>query len=134
MNTAVPPTPPADRYGRGASGLSRVAKVAIAAALVLAVAVAAWLAFAQFRRSPIQADVVSFRVTSPEEIEIDFQVSMRPGSTAVCTLGALSSSFAEVGSLQVPVGPSEKDTTRYTVTLRTSQKADAGVIDRCIPD
>ena len=134
MSTAVPPTPPADRYGRTSSGLSRRAKAAIAAALVVAVALVAWLALAQYRRSPIQADVVSFRVTSAEQIEIDFQVSMPTGTTAVCTVSALSSSFAEVGTMQVPVGPSTTATARYAVTLRTSQKADTGVIDRCIPD
>ncbi|QAY62002.1 DUF4307 domain-containing protein [Xylanimonas allomyrinae] len=131
MSTAVPPTPPADRYGRASSGLSRGAKVAVVLALAAAVALAAWFAVVQHQRDPVQADVVSFRVTSAEEIEIDFQVSMPPGTTAVCTVGALSKSFAEVGSMRVPVGPSESGTARYTVTLRTSQLADAGVVDGC---
>ncbi|QAY68960.1 DUF4307 domain-containing protein [Xylanimonas protaetiae] len=132
MSDVVPPTPPVDRYGRRSAGLSRGARVAIGVALAVAVALTAWLALAQYQRSPVTADVVSFRVTSAEEIEIDFQVSMPPGTTAVCTVGALSPSFAQVGSLQVPVGPSTKATARYTVTVRTTQKADAAVIDRCI--
>ncbi|GAB2453967.1 DUF4307 domain-containing protein [Xylanimonas ulmi] len=134
MSTAQPPTPPVDRYGRPARGSSRLAKVAVVVALAVAVALAAWFAVAQYQRSPIQADVVSFRVTSAEEIEIDFQVSMRPGTTAVCTVGALSESFAEVGSLRVPVGPSDSGAARYSVTVRTSQKADAAVVDGCVAD
>ncbi|MCL1869634.1 MAG: DUF4307 domain-containing protein [Promicromonosporaceae bacterium] len=131
MSAVVPPSPPTDRYGRSGGGLTRGRKIAIAVALVLAVAFAGWLALAQFMASPVQADVVSFRVTSAEEIQIDFQVSMSPGTKAVCTVTALASDFSEVGTKQVPVGPARTDTARYTVTLRTSQKADSGVIDGC---
>jgi hypothetical protein len=151
MSDAVPPTPPADRYGRrrptaahgdaelepdggpARSRLSGRAKVAIALGLALGVALAAWLSFAQYQRSPVTADVVSFRVTSAEQIEIDFQVSMPVGTKAVCTVEALSKSFAQVGTMQVPVGPSKTATTRYSVTLRTSQRADAGTVNGCVP-
>ena len=134
MSDVAPPTPPADRYGRTPSGLSRGARFAIAFALAAGVALAAWFAFAQYQRSPVDADVVSFRVTSAEEIEVDFQVTMPPGTTAVCTVGALSPSFAQVGSLQVPVGPSSTGTARYTVTVRTTQKADAADVKGCVAD
>jgi hypothetical protein len=103
----------------------------VVVALAVAVALAAWFAVAQHRRSPVEADVVSFRVLSAEEVEVDFQVTLPPGTTAVCTVGALSPSFAQVGSLQVPVGPSETGTARYTVTVRTTQKADAADIEGC---
>ncbi|ACZ31648.1 secretion protein HlyD family protein [Xylanimonas cellulosilytica DSM 15894] len=140
MSDDVRPTPPADRYGRRPTGpaegrpggLSRGARAAIALALAVAVALTAWFAVAEYRRSPVDADVVSFRVTSSEEIEIDFQVSLPRGTTAVCTVGALSPSFAQVGSLAVPVGPSDTGTVRYTVTVRTTQRADAAVIEGCI--
>jgi hypothetical protein len=134
MSDVVPPTPPVDRYGRGPAGLRRGARAAIVAALAIAVALVAWIAVAQYRTSPVTADVVSFRVTSAEQIEVDFQVSMPTGTTAVCTVEALSPSFAQVGSLQVPVGPSTTGTTRYAVTVRTTQKADAADIQGCVAD
>ena len=135
MSTAAQSTPPADRYGhRPADGLGRGAKAAIAAALAVAVALAAWFALTQHRADPVTADVVSFRVLDAEQVEIDFQVSMPPGTTAVCRLTALSSTFAQVGVKEVPVGPAETGSARYATTVRTSQLADAVDIAGCTPD
>ncbi|PZR54295.1 DUF4307 domain-containing protein [Xylanimonas oleitrophica] len=161
MSTPTPPTPPADRYGRGrrtpagrgevppgtpggealepddgghrGPGLSRGAKAAAAAAIAVAVAAVAWIAASQHQQNPVTGDVVSYRVVSAEEVEIDFQVSMPVGTTAVCTVEAMSSSFAQVGTMDVEVGPSETRTSRYSVTLRTSQQADTGVVEGCRP-
>ncbi len=138
MSEPSTPTPPADRYGRRrpvgatADGPGRAAKVAIGAALAAAVALTAWFAAEQARRNPVTADVVSFSVTSTEEIDVTFQVHMPPGTTAVCTVEALAPSHAQVGTIDVPVGPSEGRTSGYTVTVRTSEEATTGVVDRCV--
>lgn len=157
MSDASSSVPPADRYGRrprrpvppapgpgddelepedggrGRSRLSRRALVAVWAAIALAAAAAGYLAWSQYAANPVTADVVSFRVLDAERVEVDLQVSMPPGTTAVCTVEALSESYAQVGTLEVPVGPSESRTSRYGVTVRTSQLATTGVVEGCEP-
>src|SRR5918997_2674749 len=143
MSEASTPLPPADRYGnQGRSGrsssptpkgLGRRAKVAIGAALAAAVALTAWFAVEQTRRDPVSFDVVGFSVRSPEQVDVTFQVHMPPGMTAVCAVDALAESFAQVGTVDVPVGPSEDRTSQHTVTVRTSEQATSGVVDRCEP-
>jgi hypothetical protein len=139
MSEPTTPVPPADRYGgRGpggtpAQGLGLGAKIAIGAALAAGVAGAAWFAAEQTRNDPVSADVIGFTVPDAEQIEVTFQVHMPPGTTAVCRVEALSPSYAQVGTLDVPVGPSEALTSRYTVTVRTSQEATTGVVEHCSP-
>ncbi|SKC36673.1 DUF4307 domain-containing protein [Krasilnikoviella flava] len=137
MSEPVSPTPPADRYGthQGRRGLGTGAKVAIGAVLAAAVAVAAWFSVEQNRRDPVTVDVVGFDVRDAEQVDVTFQVHMPPGTTAVCEVEALAQSYAQVGTLEVPVGPSDKQTSTYTVTLRTSEEATTAVVESCdVPD
>ncbi|MFD6178120.1 MULTISPECIES: DUF4307 domain-containing protein [unclassified Isoptericola] len=133
MSEPVSPTPPADRYGTRPErrGLGTGAKVAIAAALAAGVGLAAWFSIEQNRRDPVDVDVVSFTVPSPEQVDVTFQVHMPPGTTATCEVEALAPSYAQVGTMQVPVGPSETQTTTYTVTVRTSEEATSAVVESC---
>jgi hypothetical protein len=157
MSDPTSSVPPADRYGRrprrpapavaapgddelepedggrGRHRLSRRALVAVWAAIAVCVGIAGLLAWTQYRDNPVTADVVSYRVLDAQRVEVDMQVSMPPGSTAVCTVEALSESYAQVGTLDVPVGPSDRHTTRYRVTVQTSQLATTGVVERCRP-
>ncbi|WP_159797983.1 DUF4307 domain-containing protein [Puerhibacterium puerhi] len=157
MSDPTSSVPPADRYGRrprhpapsapapgdeelepedggrGRTRLSRRALVAVWAAIAACVAAAGFLAWSQHRANPVTVDVVSYRVLDAESVEVELQVSMPPGTTAVCTVEALSESYAQVGALQVPVGPSDRQTTRYAVTVRTSQLATTGVVEGCEP-
>jgi hypothetical protein len=136
MSEPLSPTPGADRYAdrygtRPARTVGTRGKVAIAVALAAAVGVTAWFAAEQTRSDPVSADVVSFHAPGPEQIDVTFQVHMPPGTTAVCTVEALAPSFAQVGTLEVPVGPSEGTTSTYSVTVRTSEEATTGVVDGC---
>jgi len=135
MSEPVSPTPPADRYGapRGRRPLGTGAKVAIGAALAAAVGVAAWFSVEQTRRDPVDVDVVGFDVRDAEQVDVTFQVHMPPGTTALCEVEALAPSYAQVGAIEVPVGPSESRTSVYTVTLRTSEEATTAVVESCDP-
>lgn len=131
--------PLADRYGRptraiGPSGrprLSAGARVAITAALSVGVAGAAWFAWSDAQRNPVSFRDIGFSVESAEQVSVTFDVMMPPGTTAVCTLTALNPSYAEVGSLDVTVGPDERDAVRVTADVRTTQEATTGVVDHC---
>jgi hypothetical protein len=124
---------PTDRYGHRRAGTGRSARIGAGAAIAVCVALAAWFAAAQHDATPISAEVVGFVVVSSERIDIEFQVSMPAGSTAVCTLGALAENFAEVGSHEVTVGPAQAGTARYAATVSTSQLAVAATIAGCRP-
>lgn len=132
MSDASISTPPADRYGaRGPRRTGRARTVAIVAGLVAAVAVVAWFAIEQNRATPVSYDVVGFEVQGPERTDITFQVHMPAGTTAVCTVDALAESYAQVGTLDVPVGPSDSSTSTYTVEIRTSEEATTAVVADC---
>jgi hypothetical protein len=131
--------PLADRYGRPARGtgpsgrprLSVGARIAVAAALSVGVAGAAWFAWSDAQRNPVSFREIGFSVKGPEQVSVTFDVLMPPGTTAVCTVTALSPNYAEVGSLDVEVGPGARDTIRVTADVRTTQEATTGVVDRC---
>ncbi|BDZ42783.1 hypothetical protein GCM10025865_20820 [Paraoerskovia sediminicola] len=129
----------ADRYGRTAPrgrglrvGRRRVSAYALAitAFVVLGTAVVGWIAVDN-ARGAVEWKDVGFSVVSPEQIDITFDVSMAPGTTAVCSIDALSSGYAQVGHLEVPVGPNATADARYTVSVATSQEATTAVIDTC---
>lgn len=133
--TSVQQPTPSDRYGRTgttpARGIGRWGRVAIGVALAAAVGLTAWFAFAQNTSDPVSHDMVGFTVVSPEQVDVTFQVHMPPGTTAVCTLDALATSYAQVGTLDVTVGPVETRTTAYEVTLSTSEEATSAIVSGC---
>lgn len=131
----APAAPPAGRYDaapRGtAAGRRRGRTVAVVVALAACVGVAAWFTVAQQERTPISTTVHSFDVVGPEAVDVTFDVTMRAGTTGVCTVDALSESYAQVGTVDVPVGPNDGLVSRYTVTVRTSEEATTGVVAGC---
>ncbi|WP_277209604.1 DUF4307 domain-containing protein [Isoptericola croceus] len=137
MSSEQSPTVPAGRYGgtprTSTRGPGRGAKVAIALALAAAVGGTAWFSFARSAADPVTAEMVGFDVVDAERLEATFQVHMPPGTTAVCTLDALSPSYAQVGTLDVAVGPAEGRTSAYEVTLGTSELATTAVVAGCDP-
>jgi Domain of unknown function (DUF4307) len=111
--------------------LSVGARIAVALALAAGVAIAAWFTIVDTQRDPVTFTDVGFSVVSPEEVEVTFDVSMPPGTEAVCTVTALSKNFAEVGAVDVDVAADAARTTRHTVTIATTELATTGLVDHC---
>lgn len=111
--------------------LSVGARIAVALALAAGVALAAWFTIVDTQRDPVTFTDVGFSVTSAEAVDVTFDVSMPPGTEAVCTVTALSKNFAEVGAVDVEVGPESERTTRHSVTVATTELATTGLVDRC---
>lgn len=111
--------------------LSVGARIAVTLALAAGVAIAAWFTIVDTQRDPVTFTDVGFSVASAESVDVTFDVSMPPGTEAVCTVTALSKSFAEVGAVDVEVGPSSARTERHTVTIATTELATTGVVDHC---
>ena len=87
--------------------------------------------FAAANYSPLVTTEVGFRVESDWRTEVDFELSMPAGSTAICTFEALDNSFGVVGFAEFEFGPSEFDTNRYTVAINTYYMAVTGLVDEC---
>jgi hypothetical protein len=111
--------------------LSVGARIAVALALAAGVAIAAWFTIVDAQRDPVTFADVGFSVVSAEEVDVTFDVSMPPGTEAVCTVTALSKNFAEVGAVDVEVGPEAARTTRHTVNIATTELATTGIVDHC---
>ena len=81
--------------------------------------------------TPVRYDDFGFKVISSEQIDVTFQVSMKPGTQAECTIDALAESYAQVGTVDVVVGPSDQLEGRYTVSVATSELATTGIVESC---
>ena len=127
----TPARPPAGRYGPEPTAARRrltVVAIAVLAAVGLAVVVVIGLRYAC---EPVRHKVVGFDVVDSERVDVTFELSMDPGTTARCTIDALAESYAQVGTLDVTVGPVDTLESRWTATVATSELATTGVIESC---
>lgn len=99
----------------------------------VAVIVATVLAglFGYLNWSPIGTTDIGFRVLSPWQTEVDFEIQMPVGSVATCGVEAINNSFTQVGYVYLELGPFEQSTTRHTVSINTYQEAVTGLVDEC---
>ena len=87
--------------------------------------------FGYLNWSPIGTTDIGFRVISPWQTEVDFEIQMPVGSVATCGVEALNNSFTQVGYVFLELGPFEQSTTRHTVSINTYQEAVTGLVDEC---
>lgn len=120
-----------DRYGR-APKASRGPVFALIAFVVVGTLFLAWTTIAN-AQGAVEWKDVGFEVTSSEEVEVTFDVIMKPGMTATCNVEALNTGYAQVGARTVEVGPNDTQTTRYTATVVTSEEATTGLVNVCDP-
>lgn len=81
--------------------------------------------------SPIQATTISFKVISPWQTDVEFEIQMPTGQVADCTLEALNNSFAVVGHVKRSFGPFDQLITRHTISINTYEEAVTGLVDNC---
>lgn len=122
------PTTPAGAFGQITSTGNKVALVLGTLAIILAVAVAAWFAWG---KPNIRGKDVGYVVVSPELITITFDVAKAKDSTVECRLDALNSSYAQVGTRNVIIGPGEKFEQRFTVDINTTETAVTATVIDC---
>ncbi|MEK8227929.1 DUF4307 domain-containing protein [Oerskovia sp. M15] len=100
--------PPAGRYGPEPTvRRRRLAVAGIVATALVGIGITVWIGLGQ-ASTPVRYDDFGFKVVSSEQIDVTFQVSMKPGTQAECTIDALASSYAQVGTVDVVVGPSDQ--------------------------
>ena len=132
-DAAAGPRRPEGRYGPQRRPVDRRVLVGAALAVVLvAVAWFAWVAFGPGRTQVHFLDLGA-KVVDDTTTTVTFEVQKRPGSTAVCTVRALNAGFAEVGLVDVRVGPAAKGAVTVTATVPTSERAVSGNVKACAP-
>ena len=132
--TSAPQRPPVGRYGpEPTQGVRRWHRVALAALVLAAVAVAAWVG-AGVLRDPVQWRDVGYHVDDATSIQVTFDVTKDVAASATCRVQALSKSYAQVGVHDVVVGPGATRTLRVTVEVTTSERAVTGTVTRCTID
>lgn len=131
MTATSRPAGPADRYGRAAAGPRRLA-VLLAGGLLVAV-LFGWAVYVgvMVARQPVHWTDVSYSVIDDGHVRITFQVSLKPGHTAMCTVQALNQGFTTVGQLDVKVGPARTDQFTVTTTVPTSERAVNASVKAC---
>lgn len=80
---------------------------------------------------PVRFSSTSIAVRDATRAEITFQVTMKPGSRAVCTLRALNKRSETVGLSDVIVGASEQESFSVTREIATSEMAESGGVKDC---
>jgi hypothetical protein len=125
------PRPPAGRYGPEPTvARRRLAIAGIVAAAVVGVAITVWIGLGQ-AATPVRYETFGFEVVSSEQVDVTIQVTMEPGTQARCTIDALAESYAQVGTVDVVVGPHEAREGRTTVSVATSELATTGIVESC---
>ena len=118
-----------ERYGVKKSSKSGLNRALGWAAVGFATVAAGLVGYLNW--NPIGTTDIGFRVVSPWQTEVDFELQMPPGSVAICSVEALNNSFTQVGYVQLELGPFEESTTRHTVAVNTYQEAVTGLVDQC---
>ncbi|HEY0118514.1 MAG TPA: DUF4307 domain-containing protein [Cellulomonas sp.] len=127
-------TPPAGRYGPAPTTRTTLwRRLGLAVLVLAAVAVLTWLGITTLR-DPVQWRDVGYHVNGSTSIQVTFDVTKATSASATCRVHALSEAYAEVGVMDVPVGPGTTTTQRVTVTIPTSETAVTGTVQTCSID
>lgn len=104
-----------------------------AAAAMLLLVLGFWGATSLFAgpASTISTNVVSFRVPGPALVEVDYLVSVRPGTPLACVLEARSERRGQVGWLVVELPPAQEETRGRSDRIVTIGEASGVVVREC---
>jgi hypothetical protein len=124
------------RYGRRAGSAKRARWWIVGIAAFAVLLAVLWYFFAgpglaSSATSGPSGDVSSSNVVDANHMQITFTVDGLTGKPAACAVGAQSEDFAMVGWKIITIPASTEKTKTYTMTLRTTRVATAGLVDQC---
>ena len=127
---AVPPSPPAGRYGERPT---RRRPGAVAAAVVLAAAFLGWVVWAALgaSRPAVSGQVTGFDIRGAHEIRATVAVTAPHPGRVSCRVQALDSTHGVVGVTTARVRVGSSGTARTEVAVRTRDIAVTAVVDTC---
>lgn len=123
----------AARYGRTTERRRRDRTIAIAVAACIVVVMLAWVVWgglADDRGTIETQDTGSTRIDE-HRIQLDFTVTVEPGTPVRCALNAFDQHHSTVGWVELDVEASERWTTAQSVEVLTSDEAIGGLVYRC---
>jgi hypothetical protein len=121
------------RYGR-TPGRRRVALGwAIGVALAVAIVVGAWVAWVGLLgpAASVDARTTGYTLLGDSEVEVEYEVTVPPGSAAACAVEALNGKYAVIGWKVVELPATEAQTRSLVERVLTSEPAVTGLIYRC---
>lgn len=136
--TDAPAARPPDRYGDLRPSWHRTAaRTAMALVALVGLAWVVWVGIRVADRDVRWQDV-GFLLEAGEggdaaaAVEVTFDVTVYEGTTATCTVRALSSTYAVVGQVEVPVEvESDRRTVRQRVSVLVTEPAVSGGVEGC---
>jgi len=122
----------ANRYGRTRNRARRSRWLILAAAAFVAVFVA-WVLWAGLDedQGSLEATDTGYRIVGEHAVALTFAVNVAPGTPVTCALQALDESFAVIGWKVVSFPGASSRVTTYRETVRTTERANTGLIYRC---
>lgn len=123
----------AERYGRGPRNRRRSMWWFAATAAAFAVVFGAWLWWGGLSSPAAQLEArdAAYEVIDDRTVRVDWRLTVEPGTPAECAVQALNGRYGVVGWKVVEVPPSEQRTRLLTEQLRTTERAETGLIYRC---
>jgi len=120
-----------ERYGRSRKRKFD-ARLAWGAGGALVIAGLAFVLFGGWQQGTnIEFKDLHYEVLDARTAQVDAQVTGPPGAELVCTIEAMSESYATVGWKVVPLAQSEERTRRFTEQLRTTAPATTVSVREC---
>ncbi|NIJ05930.1 hypothetical protein FHR78_002484 [Frigoribacterium faeni] len=121
------------RYGRSSATRRRGRWIAIAVAASFVLVFAAWVVFAAFDGdgSKVEGTDVGYTVLDDRAVDVQYTVSVAPGTAVDCAVQAQNQKFSIVGWKVVHLPASSTHSTTYTTSLATSERAVTGLIYEC---
>jgi len=121
------------RYGRSAGKRRRDRWIAFSVAAFVAVVVGAWVIWAGLDLSSggLDSTDIGHKILNDRSVQVSYQVSMPPGSTASCALEVENEAHAIVGWKIVDIPASTATTRAFTDVVRSSELGVTGLIYRC---
>ena len=98
--------------------------------ILAGIALVVWFALSATLGLP-SWQTLGYKVVSDQQVRVDFEVYRPGGAALTCTVEALARDFAPVGTSRVQVPASAEETTRQSVTLRTTSRAVTGQVRTC---
>jgi hypothetical protein len=123
----------AERYGRTKRDNRRTRIWAIGLAVAIAAVFAAWAIWAGLFQptASIEATDVGNSRVSDTAIQVRWELSVNPGTSAKCAVQALNSDFGIVGWKIVSIPPSDARSRTLSEVVRTAEPSLSGLIYRC---
>jgi len=123
----------ANRYGRTRNRARRSRWLILAAAAAFVAVFVAWVLWAGLDedQGSLEATDTGYRIVGEHAVALTFAVNVAPGTPVTCALQALDESFAVIGWKVVSFPGVGSRVTTHTETVRTTERANTGLIYRC---